>query len=131
MTEKSDHQEKELLFQLDAMAAQMEHARKVAVYGGYFSVGASFEVFSLTLAITGLLVEKGLPFYWTILIFIYFFTGAGFIAYSLFGFGKLKKTEKMRLEALKEKNTQEQLNRNLTILQSSFSIKKPFFISNG
>jgi hypothetical protein len=103
LTENTNRQEKELLFQLEAMALQMEHGRKVAIYSGYFSVGASFEVFSLTLAITGLLVEKGLPFYWTILIFVYFFTGAGFIAYSLAGFGKLKKTEKMGLEVLKQK----------------------------
>jgi len=95
----------EMLFQLDAMALQMEHGRKVASYSGYFSAGASFEVFSLTLAITGLLVEKGLPFYWTILIIIYFFTGVGFIAFSVLGFGKLKKTEKLRLDELRKKFT--------------------------
>lgn len=95
----------DILFQLDAMALQLEHSRKVAFYSSYFSAGASFEVFSLTLAVTGLLVEKGLPFYWTILIFVYFFTGAGFIAFAARGFGKLRKTETVRLEEQRKKFT--------------------------
>jgi hypothetical protein len=93
----------DILFQLDVLTLQLEHERKVAVYGSYFSAGASFEVFSLTLAITGLLLEKGLPFYWIILVFVYFLTGASFIAYSLFGFGKQKKTERNRLDELMKK----------------------------
>jgi hypothetical protein len=36
----------------------MGHGRKMAVYSSYFSAGATFEVFSPTLAITGLLLEK-------------------------------------------------------------------------
>lgn len=105
MTENTRSPETERLFQLEVMASQMEHGRKVALYGSYFSVGASFEVFSLTLAVTGLLVEKGLPLLWILLIIIYFFTGVGFISYSTTGFAKLKKTEKDRLDELRTKFT--------------------------
>jgi hypothetical protein len=39
----------------------------------------------------------------------YFFTGVGFIAFSVLGFGKLKKTEKLRLDELRKKFTQKSL----------------------
>jgi hypothetical protein len=95
----------DILFQLDVMAVQMEHERKVGLYSAYFSAGASFEVFSQTLAITGLLIEKGLPFYWIILVFVYFVTGASFIAFPAFRFGKLRRTEKSRLDETRRKFT--------------------------
>jgi hypothetical protein len=105
MKDKHQSAEKEILFQLDVLALHMEHGRKVAFYNGFFLAGASFEVFGLTIAVTGLLIERGLPFYWIIMICIYFFTGVGFIAFATLGFGKLKRTEKVWLEQLREKFT--------------------------
>ena len=98
----NSHSNMDILFQLDAMAFQLEHSRKIALYSSYFSAGASFEVFSLTLAVTGLLIEKGLPSYWIVLALIYFLTGAGFIAFASLGFGKVKKSEKVRLGELRK-----------------------------
>jgi hypothetical protein len=95
--------DQELLFKLDVLAFQMENDRKMALYTSFLSIGASFEVFSLTLFITGLLLEKGLPLYWTILSLVYLISGVFFITFGATGFHKLRNTENVVLKDLKTK----------------------------
>ena len=97
--------DQELLFQLDVLAFQMEHDRKVALNASFFSIGAAFEIFSLTLFVTGLLLEKGLPLYWTILSLVYLISGIFFITSGATGFRRLRNTEKVMLKDLKAKLT--------------------------
>jgi hypothetical protein len=97
--------DQELLFQLDVLAFQMEHDRKVALHTSFLSIGASFEIFSLTLFVTGLLLQKGLPIYWTILSLVYLISGIFFITFGATGFHRLHNTEKVMLKDLKAKLT--------------------------
>jgi hypothetical protein len=76
-----------LQLQIAAMAWQSEHNRRLTMYASMFSAGATFEVFGLTLGVTGLLVAHGLPSYWVALVFVYFFTGVLFISLAARGFG--------------------------------------------
>jgi hypothetical protein len=95
----------ELIFQLEVLAFQMEHDRKVALHTSFLSIGASFEIFSLTLFVTGLLLERGLPFYWTILSLVYLISGVFFITFGATGFHRLHNIEKVGLKDLKAKIT--------------------------
>jgi hypothetical protein len=83
----------------------MEHDRKVALHTAFLSIGASFEVFSLTLFVTGLLLVKGLPLYWVILSLVYLISGVFFITFGATGFHRLHNTEKVMLKDLKAKLT--------------------------
>ncbi len=92
-------------FQLEVLRLQMMQARKVALYGAYFTVGAAFEVFSLTLVLTGVLLEKEIPVLWWVLIAVYLFTGVGFIAYALVGFGRTRRLEESELQRIGQRYT--------------------------
>ena len=82
---------------------QFHHDRKIAMYSWYFPVGASFEVFALTFALMMILANISLSWYWLALVFIYFFTGVGFITFSIIMMSRLKDAERKELENLRKK----------------------------
>ncbi len=71
--------------QIDMLRVQMSHGYRVAYYAAYFGVGASFEVFALTLLLTALLIAGGIGLAWSALIVLYLLTGVGFVAFGVSG----------------------------------------------
>lgn len=90
-------------FQVEVLRIQMLQARKVAFYSAYYTVGAAFEIFSITLILTAVLLDRPLSAYWLALMAIYLGTGVGFIAFGVLGFGKLKRIEGEELRILRER----------------------------
>jgi len=90
-------------FHLDVLALELRHDRRLAMYSWYFPVGASFEVFALTLALTMIVAGVPLAWYWLVLVGIYFFTGVGFIAFSLVMMKRLREDEEHQLTLLRDR----------------------------
>lgn len=93
----------ERAFQLDILRLQMTHGYRVAYYASYFGVGASFEVFSLTLLLTALLLARVVDPIWWALIGVYLVTGIGFVAYGVVGFSRTRRIQENDLANLARK----------------------------
>ncbi len=93
---------KDVRMQIDMLSLQLRQSRMLAVYTSYFSVGAAFEVFSITLILTALLVEKSLSVFWYVLMAVYLVTGIGFVTFGILGFAKLKKVEEEHLAKIEK-----------------------------
>lgn len=78
----------------------MTQGYRVAYHAAYFGVGASFEVFSLTLLLTALLIAQRVDPAWWALIVVYLVTGVGFVAYGVLGFGRTKRLQENELQEL-------------------------------
>ncbi len=72
----------------------------MAYHAAYFGVGAAFEVFSLTLLLTALLIAQRVEPAWWALIVVYLVTGVGFVAYGVLGFGRTKRLQEAELHEL-------------------------------
>lgn len=83
----------ERAFQLDVLRVQMSQWYRVAYYAAYFGVGASFEVFSLTLPLTALLLARTVDPVWWARIAPYLVTGVEFVAYGVYGFGRTRRSQ--------------------------------------
>ena len=90
-------------FQLDVLRLEMNHGYRVTYHAAYFGVGASFEVFALTLLLTAILLGRNIDPLWWILIALYLVTGVGVVAYGVYGFGKTRRLQNEELQALTKK----------------------------
>ena len=90
-------------FQIDMLRLQMTHGYRVAYHAAYFGVGASFEVFSLNLFLTAILLGRSIDPLWWVLIALYLATGVGFVAYGVYGFGKTRRFQDEGVQALMRK----------------------------
>ncbi|HEX9097934.1 MAG TPA: hypothetical protein VF956_00430 [Candidatus Dormibacteraeota bacterium] len=82
---------------------QVSQAYRVTFYSSIFGVGASFEVFSLTILLTAILLKGDIPAFLWGLIGIYLATGIGFIAFGSVGFRRTRRLQQSELSALAQK----------------------------
>jgi hypothetical protein len=87
-------------FQLETVRLQIVQTHEVTFFSAIFGVGASFEVFSLTILLTAILLKGDIPAFMWALIVIYLATGIGFIGYASYGFGRTKRSRAAELERL-------------------------------
>lgn len=90
-------------FQLEMVKMQVTQAYRVTFYSAIFGVGASFEVFSLTILLTAILLKGGTPTFLWGLIGIYLVTGIGFIVFGSVGFRRTRRLQQSELSKLVEK----------------------------
>ena len=90
-------------FQLEAIGLQIGQAHEVTFFAAVFSVGASFEVFSLTILLTAVLLKGAVPLFIWALIVIYLLTGIFFLAYGSIGFRRTRHRRKTEMARLADK----------------------------
>ncbi len=87
-------------FQLETIGLQIVQAHDVTYFSAFFGVGASFEVFSLTILLTAVLLKGEIPAFMWVLVGVYLATGIGFIAYASWGFGRTKRRRQAEMTRL-------------------------------
>jgi hypothetical protein len=90
-------------FQLETVGLQIVQAHEVTFYSAFFGVGASFEVFSLTILLTAVLLKGEVPAFILVLIALYLMTGIFFLVYASLGFRRTRRRRQAELTKLAEK----------------------------
>ena len=94
---------KDRAFQLDMVKVQVSQAYRVTFYSGIFGVGAAFEIFSLTILLTAVLLKGDIPALLWVLVAIYLVTGIGFIIFGSVGFRRTRRLQQSEFAGLAEK----------------------------
>jgi hypothetical protein len=87
-------------FQLETVGLQIVQAHEVTFYSAFFGVGASFEVFSLTILLTAVLLKGDIPAFIWVLIAFYLMTGIFFLIYASTGFRRTRRRRQAELTRL-------------------------------
>lgn len=90
-------------FQVEMFEIQLLQERRATLYSAYLTSGVAFEVFSITLILTAVLLDKPLPVSWLVLMVVYLSVGIGFFTFGIRGFGNLRRQSRKQLADLRKK----------------------------